>query len=123
MQAVAPSESLAKVIGGAGRHDGRRQEADADHPGGKQHRRGVAREGTERLGGLRRRVDLMLACLVQGEAVARMMKYMTRFEDVMPMIISLRLRRSSASVAPFRCEAVGCPSEIFSSTSSLDCQV
>jgi hypothetical protein len=56
------------------------------------------------------------------EAVARMMKYMTRFEKNMPVLTSRRASASSWEVAPRRWARVFFPRLFSSSTSWVACQ-
>jgi hypothetical protein len=55
-------------------------------------------------------------------AVARMMKYITMFENTMPVLTSTAASCSSSSLAPRRCLTVTRPTVISSSTSWLACQ-
>ena len=55
-------------------------------------------------------------------AVVRMMKYITKLEKNMPVSTSVRARRNSSSVAPWRFATVFLPSARSSSTSCAACQ-
>ena len=64
----------------------------------------------------------VLPALKSVSALARMMKYITRFENAMPTFTSIAEYRISAGLAPIRDARVFRPISTSSSTSSLDCQ-
>ncbi len=60
MQAVPPAKRLTQVVSRSDGHHRDRQKADADHADGEQKFGRIARQRTQSLGRLGRRVDVVL---------------------------------------------------------------